>query len=137
LEAGYSEKVGAVAAYDVDMDTIILPTGYRARDLARVVFHELGHALTLPHMTARPRLLENLPQEISDHVRRQDYVGRTPSETARGRVAEALAEGYRFLLLGRESELSAALLSELRFMLSIVSDGFVFRFEFDIFGMPT
>ena len=122
LEANYGASAGTVALYDPELDWLVFPTSYRARDLERAVLHETGHALTVPSMlnTAARRvdLLRGLPREISEHIAQPSY-GSSTSVTAR--VLEVLAEAYAWLVVGRAPELSVEVLSELIGILDLMA----------------
>lgn len=131
LRSKYSPESGTAAIFDPVLNLLVFPTHYVARDLERVVLHELGHALTMSLANPRPALLENLPAEIDRHLSRGGYGVRGQAEALRGQVYEVLAEAYVFLVVGRGAELSMPLLSDLMFILSAVDDEKGIRFEFD------
>jgi hypothetical protein len=112
----YSHQAGVVAVYDDETDALIFPTAYRARDVEHPVFHELGHALTMPHSheTSYSALLSGLPLHIRRHLRPYRLAGATLDELA----CEVLAEAYVLLLVGRSAELPGSVLSELFAMLT-------------------
>ena len=131
MRIDYGPESRTAAAYDPSTDALIFPTAYRAADLADVVLHELGHALTIPRAQVRPALIEDLPSRLYRHVRSDCYTGVTPEDTLRRRALEALAEGYVYMIDGRMGQLPAALLSELTFILQTVEDGLRIRLEFE------
>lgn len=132
VRARYGRAAGTAALYEPEIDALILPTTYAGLDLERAVMHELGHALTMPLVSVRASLLENLPPAIASHVRDPGYGDPRESGTLRSRVHEALAEAYVYLIVGRCGELPAALLSDLLFILTAVSEeGSPLRFNFD------
>jgi hypothetical protein len=131
LRAEYSPESGTAAVFDPNLDFLIFPTHYVARDLERVVLHELGHALTMTLANPRAALLEGLPAAIERHIRDRAYGPDGDPETLRLRVNEALAEAYVYVVVGRDAELPMALLSDLFFILSAVEGDEGIRFEFD------
>ena len=131
LRAKYSPESGTAAIYDPGLNLLVFPTHYIARDLERVVLHELGHALTMSLANPHPALLEGLPTEIARHVSHAGYGSDDPAIALRVRVNEALAEAYVYLVVGRGDELPWALLSDLMFILSSVEGKKGIRFEFD------
>lgn len=104
--------IGAI--YDPDTDTLVFPTSYCCLDLEHAVLHELGHALTWHQAqrdtTDRSVILRDLPFGIRRHIR--NYVN------DEHKILEVLAEAYTMYVVGRESELPAAVASELVAMLS-------------------
>jgi hypothetical protein len=82
---------------------------------------------------ANPRssLLRDLPAEIEKHIHHRGYGPDGDPETLRQRVFEVLAEAYVFTVVGRASELPAAVMSDLMFILSAVENDEGIRFEFD------
>jgi hypothetical protein len=116
LHAMYSYRAGVVALYDPETDTLIFPTAYRALDIEHPVLHELGHALTMRYSSevlCCGELLRGLPLHIRRHLRPYRGAGALPEELAE----EILAEAYVLVLVGREAELPAPVLSELFAML--------------------
>jgi hypothetical protein len=131
LRVNYSEADTA-AVYDSELDVLVLPTAHAARDLERIVLHELGHALTLKRASCHPSLLADLPPEIAQHICHLGYGAEHDARTVRHRTLEVLAEAYVFLVVGRDGELPTAVLSELIFILRTVSEGDRgIRFDFD------
>lgn len=131
LRVHYSEADTA-AVYDSELDLLVLPTGYAARDLERIVLHELGHALTFGRVSCRPNLLQGLPPEITRHVRNCGYGEDSDPATIRHRTLEVLAEAFVFVVVGRAEELPEPVLSELIFILgSVAEDETRLRFDFD------
>jgi hypothetical protein len=125
-------EVDTAAVYDSDIDALVLPTSYVARDIERIVLHELGHALTLGHVTVRASLLLDLPRDIACHALDPRYGDPADPATLERRVNEVIAESYVFLAVGREAELPADVLSEVVFILtSVAEDETRIRFEFD------
>jgi len=131
LRADYSPESGTAAIFDPELNFLVFPTHYVARDLERVVLHELGHALTMSLANPRPALLEDLPPPIARHVSHPGYGSDGHPETLCRRVNEALAEAYVYLVVGRGSELPMPLLSDLMFILTAVEGDTGIRFEFD------
>lgn len=131
LRSEYSPESGTAAIFDPSLNLLVFPTHYIARDLERVVLHELGHALTMSLANPRPDLLEDLPRSIAQHVSHHRYDARMPADALRVRVNEALAEAYVYLVVGRGPELPMPLLSDLMFILSTVESEKGIRFEFD------
>jgi hypothetical protein len=131
LRSEYSPESGTAAIFDPVLDFLIFPTHYCARDLERVVLHELGHALTMPLANPRPALLKNLPKEIARHIKHRGYGPDGDPETLRQRVLEVLAEAYVFVVVGRHAELPSAVMSDLFFILAAVEGDEGIRFEFD------
>jgi hypothetical protein len=120
-----SMEAGAAAAYDSQLDAVIIPTRYRPLDLERALIHELGHALTFRAATCfaadRSDLLLGLPRDIARHVRAYE-VGRSPEAVAE-RVHEVLAEAYVMVVNGHHDELPGAVMSVLHGILSGVTPG--------------
>lgn len=131
LRTKYSPESGTAAIFDPSLNMLVFPTHYVARDLERVVLHELGHALTVSLANPRAALLENLPASIAKHVRHHGYGSDNPTDALRIQVNEALAEAYVYLVVGRGSELPVELLSDLMFILTSVEGDEGIRFEFD------
>jgi hypothetical protein len=131
LRTKYSPESGTAAIFDPSLNLLVFPTHYVARDLERVVLHELGHALTMSLANPRVALLEELPPSIAKHVSHHEYGSENPTEALRIKVNEALAEAYVYLVVGRGSELPVELLSDLMFILSSVEGDKGIRFEFD------
>ena len=131
LRADYSPESGTAAIFDPTLNLLVFPTHYVTRDLERVVLHELGHALTMVLANPRPALLRGLPPGINRHIRDRAYGPDGDPETLRIRVYEALAEAYVYVVVGRDSELPMAILSDLMFILTTVEGDKGIRFEFD------
>lgn len=133
LRAEYAPEAQPAGIFDPELDILVLPTHYVAReDLERVVLHELGHALTMSRASFESRLLRNLPRGIEQHIRQRSYGPDNHPDTLRRRVFEVLAEAYVYLLVGRERELPMTVVSELIFILSTVEEGEKhIRFDFD------
>jgi hypothetical protein len=131
LRVEYGPEAGVAGVYDPDTDWLVFPTSYTTTNLKRLTLHELGHALTLKRATVRSSLLEGLPTRVHRHVFSAGYeVEDDPGQTLRQRVLEALAEGYTYVVAGRDHELPPALTSELLFMLQTVDEEDLVRFEF-------
>ncbi len=120
LRMDYSLESRTAAAYDPELDALVLPTSYVTRDIERVVLHELGHAMTMHAVVPRQDLLRNLPGDIAHHV--ASYGDGSDARSIRVRAEEALAEAYVFVVVGRHEELPATLLSELLVILSIAEE---------------
>ena len=130
LRTKYSPEAETAGIYDPRLDVLVLPTSYVARDVERVVLHELGHALTMAAANVRPSLLEDLPAAIARHVDRLTVDD--PSTSLRVRVFEALAEAYAYLVVGQADQLPSPIVSELMFILTTVADeDDHIRFDFD------
>jgi hypothetical protein len=132
IRSRYSPEQGVAAVFDPETDALILPTAVIHRDLEQVVFHELGHALTLDRAEGRVELLDNLPREISQHLGLVNEAWANHPDRLKILCQEALADAYAFTLVGREDEIPPRLMSELMFILTSVSDeSDQVRFEFD------
>jgi hypothetical protein len=131
LRTEYSPESGTAAIFDPNLNLLVFPTHYVARDLEHVVLHELGHALTMTLATPNPELLKDLPPDIAQHVENRAYGPEGQEETLRLRVYEALAEAYVYLVVGRGPDLPYALLSDLMFILTTVEGDKGIQFEFD------
>lgn len=131
LRGAYSPESEVTAIFDPALDLLVFPTHYCAKDLEHVVLHELGHALTMGLANPRQALLRDLPAGIDRHIRHRGYGPDGDPETLRQRVFEVLAEAYVFTVVGRASELPAAVMSDLMFILTAVESDKGIRFEFD------
>ena len=65
LRTRYSPESGIAAIFDPNLNLLVFPTHYVARDLEHVVLHELGHALTMSLANPRAALLKDLPPGIA------------------------------------------------------------------------
>jgi hypothetical protein len=107
------EKSRVVGLYEPDLRLVVLPTGYSTDDPEFQVVHELGHALTMERISNLDAgaLLAGLPGEIQRHIGQPGY------EEREHKVAEVVAEGYAWMVVGREDQLPTGLVSAVFAML--------------------
>ncbi len=118
----FSQETETASIYSPELDIIVFPTTWTSKAMDRVVFHEVGHALTFHQAEVRLGLLRNLPPDIARHLQSPHYGGEDDAGTLRRRCLEALAEAYVHLVTGRAEHLSGSLLSELMFILTAVAE---------------
>lgn len=105
------DRTPVFGAYDGELDWMIFTGSAASIDGERLVLHEFGHAMTVPHWIQRAHLradlLLGLPAQIDDVLKQ--YPQGDDIIAVRERVLEALAEAYAWMCLGRWSELPGRL----------------------------
>lgn len=126
-----SQASGTIAVYDPSLDLIVIPTTYASRDFDHVVRHEIGHALTMPHVEPRASLVADLSDAMRVAIQAGIPADADEHQALRHEVTEALAEGYALWLAGATAKVPRVLHQEIRLMIGTVLDADRMRFRFE------
>jgi hypothetical protein len=115
----YGPMGSVVAAYDHLTDVLILPYSRSVPDKLRSVLHELGHAMTWPHLRGREDRYAHVMKQLPVRIRKHLACGYAPDLATR--IHETFAEAYAMLVCERLDELGP-IASELIDILQSVSE---------------